>query len=155
MFAFLFLMFVVIPVLEIAIFIQVGGVIGLWPTVGLVLISAFVGASLVRSQGLQTLMSVQKRIQQGEVPTQQIFEGVMLAVAGVLLITPGFLTDLMGMLLLLPAPRAKLAKYVMSKAEFKVSGRGFSNGPYNDGGKGSTYEGEYEKKDDQDRDKLN
>ncbi|CAH0542795.1 FxsA family protein [Vibrio marisflavi] len=153
MFAILFLMFIVVPVLEIAIFVQVGSVIGLWPTVGLVLVSAFVGASLVRSQGLQTLMSVQKKIQQGVVPTEQIFEGVMLALAGILLITPGFLTDLMGMVLLLPAPRARLAKYVLSKAEFKVSGQGFSKGPFN--GDGNTFEGEYEKKDDQDRDKLN
>ncbi|EVT76529.1 fxsA cytoplasmic membrane family protein, partial [Vibrio parahaemolyticus V-223/04] len=69
------------------------GFLGLWPTIALVLITAFVGASLVRSQGIQTLMSVHGRLEQGEIPAQQIFEGVMLAVAGVLLLTPGFMTD--------------------------------------------------------------
>ena len=66
MFAILLLMFIFVPVVEIGVLIQVGGSIGLWPTIGLVLITAFVGASLVRSQGLQTLLSVQQRLQQGE-----------------------------------------------------------------------------------------
>lgn len=76
--------------IEIALFIQVGGVLGVWPTIALVLLTAIVGASLVRSQGLQTLLTVQQRLAQGQLPAQQILEGVMLAVAGVLLLTPGF-----------------------------------------------------------------
>nr|WP_284676650.1 FxsA family protein [Vibrio sinus] len=149
-------MFIAIPVIEIAIFIQVGSVIGLWPTAALVLISAFVGASLVRSQGLKMLISVQQRLQRGEIPTQEIFEGVMLAVAGFLLITPGFLTDLMGMILLLPLPRKHLSQYVMKKAEIKMATRGgFNQAPFGKDETGSTYEGEYETKDEQDRDKLN
>ncbi|MCV5244617.1 FxsA family protein, partial [Escherichia coli] len=91
--------------------------------------TAFVGASLVRSQGIQTLMSVQGRLEQGEIPAQQIFEGVMLAVAGVLLLTPGFMTDALGMLVLLPAPRAAIAKYLMSKMVVKtMHGGGFQGG---------------------------
>jgi len=82
-FPILLLLFILVPIIEIGLFIQVGGFLGLWPTIALVLITAFVGASLVRSQGLQTLMNVQNRLQQGELPAQQIFEGVMLAVAGV------------------------------------------------------------------------
>lgn len=89
MFPILLLMFITVPVIEIALFIQVGGILGLWPTVALILITAIVGASLVRSQGLQTLVTVQQRMQKGELPAQQIVEGVMLAVAGVLLLTPG------------------------------------------------------------------
>ena len=83
MFPILLLLFIFVPIIEIGLFIQVGGFLGLWPTIALVLITAFVGASLVRSQGIQTLMSVQGRLQQGEMPAQQILEGVMLAVAGV------------------------------------------------------------------------
>ncbi|MCV6068867.1 FxsA family protein, partial [Escherichia coli] len=97
MFPILLLAFIFVPIIEIGLFIQVGGFLGLWPTIALVLITAFVGASLVRSQGIQTLMSVQGRLEQGEIPAQQIFEGVMLAVAGVLLLTPGFMTDALGM----------------------------------------------------------
>ncbi len=98
-FPIVFLLFIAVPVIEISLFIQVGSLLGLWPTIAIVLITALVGASLVRSQGLQTLLSVQSRLQQGEIPAQQIVEGVMLAVAGVLLVTPGFMTDTLGIII--------------------------------------------------------
>nr|WP_216601930.1 MULTISPECIES: FxsA family protein [Vibrio] len=163
-------MFIFVPIIEIGLFISVGGYLGLWPTIALVLITAFVGASLVRSQGLQTLMSVQNRLQQGELPAQQILEGVMLAVSGVLLLTPGFMTDALGMLVLLPAPRAAMAKYLMSKMTVQSVGGGFQGGfgsgnfqqgpfdqdPFNQQPKdGNTFEGEYERKDGDDNNRLN
>jgi UPF0716 protein FxsA len=171
-FPILLLAFIFVPIIEIGLFIQVGGFLGLWPTIALVLITAFVGASLVRSQGIQTLMSVQGRLEQGELPAQQIFEGVMLAVAGVLLLTPGFMTDALGMLVLLPVPRAAIAKYLMSKMVVKtMNGGGFhanysNQGPFeqdpyrrdpydSQSDNGNTFEGEYERKDDDDRNKLN
>ena len=174
MFPILLLLFIFVPIIEIGLFIQVGGFLGLWPTIALVLITAFVGASLVRSQGIQTLMSVQGRLQQGEMPAQQILEGVMLAVAGVLLLTPGFMTDALGMLVLLPAPRAMIAKKMMEKMVVTNMSGGFHEGgqagfgqspfgqdPFNrdpsDQSKdGNTFEGEFEKKDDDnDRNRLN
>lgn len=170
MFPILLLLFIFVPIIEIGLFIQVGGFLGLWTTIGLVLLTAVVGASLVRSQGLQTLMSVQNRLQQGEMPAQQIVEGVMLAVSGVLLLTPGFMTDAMGMLVLLPAPRAAIAKYLMSKMVVKTMSGGFhqqggfhqdpfQQGPFDsrhgDQQGGNTFEGEFERKDDDDRNKLN
>nr|WP_275666160.1 MULTISPECIES: FxsA family protein [unclassified Vibrio] len=163
-------MFIFVPIIEIGLFISVGGYLGLWPTIALVLITAFAGASLVRSQGLQTLMSVQNRLQQGELPAQQILEGVMLAVSGVLLLTPGFMTDALGMLVLLPAPRAAMAKYLMSKMTVQSVGGGFQGGfgsgnfqqgpfdqdPFNHQPKdGNTFEGEYERKDGDDNNRLN
>ena len=174
MFPILLLLFIFVPIIEIGLFIQVGGFLGLWPTIALVLITAFVGASLVRSQGIQTLMSVQGRLQQGEMPAQQILEGVMLAVAGVLLLTPGFMTDALGMLVLLPAPRAMIAKKMMEKmvvtnmsGGFHAGGQaGFGQSPFgqdpfnrdpSDQSKdGNTFEGQFEKKDDNnDRNRLN
>ncbi|MEZ9441775.1 FxsA family protein [Vibrio sp. 10N.222.54.F12] len=174
MFPILLLLFIFVPIIEIGLFIQVGGFLGLWPTIALVLITAFVGASLVRSQGIQTLMSVQGRLHQGEMPAQQILEGVMLAVAGVLLLTPGFMTDALGMLVLLPAPRAMIAKKMMEKmvvtnmsGGFHAGGQaGFGQSPFgqdpfnrdpSDQSKdGNTFEGEFEKKDDDnDRNRLN
>ncbi len=161
MFPILLLMFITVPIIEIALFIQVGGVLGLWPTVALILLTAFVGASLVRSQGIQTLLSVQQRLQQGELPAQQIVEGVMLAVAGVLLLTPGFMTDAMGMAVLLPWPRAWLAKQIMSRVKVAKFQSGFNHqqGPFQQDPRhnpegGSTFEGEYERKND-DQDRLN
>ena len=174
MFPILLLLFIFVPIIEIGLFIQVGGFLGLWPTIALVLITAFVGASLVRSQGIQTLMSVQGRLQQGEMPAQQILEGVMLAVAGVLLLTPGFMTDALGMLVLLPAPRAMIAKKMMEKMVVKNMSGGFHAGgqtgfgqspfgqdpfnrdPFEQSKDGNTFEGEFEKKDDDnDRNRLN
>ncbi|KLV09693.1 FxsA family protein [Photobacterium ganghwense] len=170
MFPILLFLFIVVPIIEIALFIQVGGFLGLWPTVGLVLVTAVVGASLVRSQGIATLLSVQNRLQQGELPAQQIVEGVMLAVAGVLLLTPGFMTDAMGMLALLPGPRAMLAKQLMKRVKVHgmAAGSGFSAGfggsqdfhqgpfsrqdhnPFNSQG-GDVFDGEYERKDAKDK----
>lgn len=160
MFPILLVMFIFVPIIEIALFVQVGGMIGMWPTIALVLITAFVGASLVRSQGIQTLMSVQSKMQQGELPAQQIVEGVMLAVSGVLLLTPGFMTDALGMLILLPAPRAMLAKQIMSRV--KVNGLGGSQGGFHAGfgqhdpfgqanqqdQQGDVFEGEFQRKED-------
>ncbi|MEH0742642.1 membrane protein FxsA [Vibrio cholerae] len=179
MFPILLLLFIIVPIIEIGLFIQVGGFLGLWPTIGLVLVTAFVGASLVRSQGVATLLSVQQRLAQGELPAQQIMEGVMLAVAGVLLLTPGFLTDALGMLVLLPAPRAMIAKTLMSKMVIRSVGgqSGFGHDPFShyhqdpshqdpfhrdgaspfesDSTQGETFEGEYERKDDEnDKPKL-
>ncbi|EOW9420624.1 FxsA family protein [Vibrio cholerae] len=160
MFPILLFFFIAVPVIEIALFIQVGGVLGVWPTIALVLLTAIVGASLVRSQGLQTLLTVQQRLAQGQLPAQQILEGVMLAVAGVLLLTPGFFTDILGMLVLLPAPRAYFAKQLMSRVvvgNIHASGAGFEQpNPFHDRANpnGTTYEGEFERKDDQDQHRL-
>ncbi|WP_108335766.1 FxsA family protein [Vibrio cholerae] len=160
MFPILPFLFIAVPVIEIALFIQVGGVLGVWPTIALVLLTAIVGASLVRSQGLQTLLTVQQRLAQGQLPAQQILEGVMLAVAGVLLLTPGFFTDILGMLVLLPAPRAYFAKQLMSRVvvgNIHASGAGFEQpNPFHDRANpnGTTYEGEFERKDDQDQHRL-
>ncbi|EOX1555018.1 FxsA family protein [Vibrio cholerae] len=160
MFPILLFLFIAVPVIEIALFIQVGGVLGVWPTIALVLLTAIVGASLVRSQGLQTLLTVQQRLAQGQLPAQQILEGVMLAVAGVLLLTPGFFTDILGMLVLLPAPRAYFAKQLMRRVvvgNIHASGAGFEQpNPFHDRANpnGTTYEGEFERKDDQDQHRL-
>nr|WP_279611050.1 FxsA family protein [Vibrio gelatinilyticus] len=167
-FPILLLLFIFVPIVEIGLFIQVGGFLGLWPTIALVLVTAFVGASLVRSQGLRTLMTVQQRLQQGEMPAQQILEGVMLAVSGVLLLTPGFMTDALGMLVLLPAPRAAIARYLMSKVVVSNMSGNFQNHHFHGQDpfqqdpfqshqdKGDTFEGEYERKDGKDdHNKLN
>jgi UPF0716 protein FxsA len=116
-------------------------------------------------------MSVQNRLRHGEMPAQQILEGVMLAVSGVLLLTPGFMTDAMGMVVLLPVPRAMLAKYLMTKVVVKSMGNGFHaqggftsehfhsrpgrDNPFSSE-EGNTFEGEFERKDDnKDNNKLN
>ncbi|CAM2979803.1 FxsA family protein [Vibrio rarus] len=162
MFPILLLLFICVPIVEIGLFIQVGGFLGVWTTIAIVISTALIGASLVRSQGIATLLSVQSRLQQGEMPAQQIVEGVMLAVAGVLLLTPGFMTDTLGMVVLLPKPRAIIARQLMKKVKVNGMHSGFQghthfgqNGPFQQKEDGDVFEGEYEKKDDQDKDRLN
>ncbi len=112
---FLFLLFIIIPIIEITVLIQVGQAIGAWYTVGLVLLSAFIGVNMLRHQGLSTLARAQQRMNQGEVPGQEMVEGIVLAVGGALLVTPGFVTDVIGFSCLIPGIRKGLVKALLSR----------------------------------------
>lgn len=112
---FLFLLFIVIPIVEITVLIQVGQAIGSWYTVGLVLLSAFIGVNMLRYQGLSTLARAQQRMDHGEVPGQEMVEGIVLAVGGALLVTPGFVTDVIGFSCLVPAVRKAVVKVLISR----------------------------------------
>lgn len=106
----MFAAFVAVPIVEIGLFIQVGGWIGLWPTLGIVVLTAIAGTALMRAQGLATLAELQRRMNAGENPTGLLAHGAMILVAGVLLLTPGFFTDTVGFLLLLPPVRAAIIR---------------------------------------------
>ncbi|PIE24024.1 MAG: biotin--acetyl-CoA-carboxylase ligase [Neptuniibacter caesariensis] len=112
---FLFLLFIIVPIIEITVLINVGEAIGAWNTVGLVLLSAFIGVNMLRYQGLSTLARAQQRANQGEIPGQEMVEGIVLAVGGALLITPGFVTDVIGFSCLIPYTRQAFAKSLMSR----------------------------------------
>ncbi|PCJ46820.1 MAG: hypothetical protein COA74_13035 [Gammaproteobacteria bacterium] len=111
----LFFIFIVVPIVEIAIFIQAGEWFGLGPTLFTIVLTAFIGVTLIRHQGLSTLYKAQQKMNSGEIPAMEMIEGIMIAVAGALLITPGFFTDGVGFLLLVPLFRQFLVKYVISK----------------------------------------
>ena len=106
----LFLLFALFPILEIAILLNVSEQIGGWYTVAIVILTAFLGARLVKQEGLSTLTQAQTKMQQGQVPGQEMAEGLLLVIAGVLLITPGFVTDGIGFILSLPITRPLIAK---------------------------------------------
>jgi len=158
MFAKLFLTMVSVSLLEIYVLIKVGGFLGAWPTVLLVVLTAFVGSALVRSQGLQVLQQLQQRIAQGQSPGQQLVEGFMLLVTGVLLVTPGFVTDFLGLLILQPGIRAKVANYLLANIKFNSAmsggfyqssaGSPFSDDLNNKKEDGNIIEGEFERRDD-------
>lgn len=103
-----FALLVGVPLLEIAIFIEIGGVIGLWPTIGLVVLTAAAGTALLRSQGLATLNRASEAVARQEVPVAEVFHGLCLIFAGALLLTPGLLTDAAGLLLFIPAVRTAI-----------------------------------------------
>lgn len=101
----LFLLFVVVPLVELAILIQVGRWIGLWPTLALVLLTGVVGAWLARDQGFRVLAELQGQVGTGGLPGRAILDGAAILVGGALLLAPGILTDVVGFCLLLPLPR--------------------------------------------------
>lgn len=110
-------LFFLIPLVEIYLLIQVGGVIGVLPTILLVVFTAVLGAFLLRQQGLSTLARFQASVAKGEVPASAMLEGVMLIIGGALLMTPGFFTDAIGFACLLPFSRKWLAKAMLSRAK--------------------------------------
>ncbi|RHW77786.1 FxsA family protein [Colwellia sp. RSH04] len=112
MFRLLFVLFIIVPIIEITVIMQVGELLGVWPTVAIVILSAWLGAKYVRQQGIETLQSVQGKMAQGEMPSNEIVTGLMLLVAGVLLVTPGFVTDIFGLSLLIPSVRRAIAAQV-------------------------------------------
>lgn len=144
MFLYLFLAIAGLSVAELYVLIHVGAVIGAIPTIALTILTAIIGASLVRSQGLQTALSVQEKLAKGEVPAQQVVEGVILIIAGACLVMPGFITDLTGMVLLIPWIRSRLAKKVLASKSVHF------NHPGQSGGSGNTFDGEYKRHDDDD-----
>ena len=101
----LFLLFITVPIAEIYLLLEVGGIIGAIPTIGLVVLTAAAGAALVRAQGFSTIRQVRRSMEAGEVPAVAIIEGIFLLVAGALLLTPGFLTDAIGFGCLVPPLR--------------------------------------------------
>lgn len=122
----LFALFVGVPILEIALFIQVGGWLGLWPTLGIVILTALAGTTLLRTQGIQTLGRLQSSVSEGKNPMDPIAHGAMIIVSAVLLLTPGFFTDILGLTLLIPPVR----QYLIKSGANKMMTRGtvFMNG---------------------------
>ncbi len=117
---FLFLAFVVVPIVEIGLFLQVGSYIGVPATLGLIILTAIAGTMLVRSQGLDVLRKVQNSTNRGEMPVAALAQGLFVLIAGVLLLTPGFATDTLGFALLIPPVREVLAAKIWKLIEPNV-----------------------------------
>ena len=101
-------LFIGIPIIEIALFIQVGSLIGLLPTLGVVILTALIGTALLRQQGLAVLSQARSDMDSGRVPVDGVVDGAFLLIAGAFLLTPGFFTDAVGFALLMPMARAAL-----------------------------------------------
>ena len=122
--ALLLFLFIAVPITEIALFIQAGEHFGLWPTLGLIILTAIFGTALLRYQGLKTLHRVQESLNHGEMPIGEVFNGLCLLVAGALLLTPGFLTDGFGFALFVPGIRqaigSGLVTFLMARKNVHV-----------------------------------
>ncbi len=121
---FLLAAFIGVPLIEIAVFVEVGAALGLWPTLGLVVLTAVLGTWQLRAQGLATLLSARNQVERGALPTRELFDGACLLVAGALLLTPGFVTDGVGFFLFLRPVRdillGLLARHVQARAQTRV-----------------------------------
>ncbi len=107
--------FIAVPIIEIALFIQVGGAIGTWPTLAIVVLTAVIGTMMMRAQGAMALRDLQSSFDNLRDPTEPLANGAMILVAGVLLLTPGFFTDALGLSLLIPQVRKAVFAYVRSR----------------------------------------
>lgn len=110
---FIFLAFVLVPIAEIGLFIEVGGILGLWPTLGIVVLTAVLGTALLRAQGLAAFSRAQASMAEGRLPVEEVVHGFCLVIAGALLLTPGFLTDTIGFLLFIPPVRLALGRVAL------------------------------------------
>ena len=113
----LFLAFTLIPFAEIYLLIKVGAVIGAFNTVALVILTGFIGAYLARMQGMQTMLRVRTSLQQGNMPAEDLIDALLIFVAGIVLLTPGFLTDAGGLLLLFPVTRSHFKRLLKRKLD--------------------------------------
>ncbi len=135
-----------VPIIEIAVFIEVGGRLGLWPTLAAIILTAMAGTALLRQQGMATLHRVRESLEANRFPMAEVFDGLCLLVAGALLLTPGFVTDGAGLLLFVPAVRVALrqalGRYLVASGRLEVwtdspgaptSGSGGDGAPVIDG----------------------
>jgi len=139
------LLMIGVPIIEIAVFIEVGGWIGLWPTIVTIVLTALLGTALLRRQGLAILMKAQESLAAGRFPVDEVFDGLCLLAAGALLLTPGFVTDALGLLLFVPPVRAAgrrwLTAYLLSSG--RIHGTGSGRAPERPAGGPTVIEGDY------------
>jgi len=139
-----FCIFIIIPLIEIALFIIVGEEIGVFSTLLLCILTAVAGSLMVRQQGLKTLFAARDAAEQGEMPVREMFDGICIAIAGVLLMIPGFFTDILGFSLLVPRIRTALRRWLAAHFEAGPPPGGAS-GPY------EVIEAEYERLEERDK----
>ena len=117
----LFLAFTIIPVVEIYLLIQIGTIFGALTSIALVIVTGFLGAYLARIQGLQTLFRIQKSLREGRMPSGELLDAFLIGIAGLVLLTPGFLTDAFGFLLLIPNTRTAIKQWLHRQIEVRYT----------------------------------
>ena len=138
--------FIFVPLIEIAVFIQVGGLIGLWPTLALIVLTAVLGTWQLRAQGIATLARARGQMERGVMPARELFDGLCLLMAGALLLTPGFVTDALGGLLFVPSLRDLLRRIMARHLRAAAQTRVYRDGEevYRTGPGADVVEGDYE-----------
>ncbi|MDH5764703.1 MAG: FxsA family protein [Gammaproteobacteria bacterium] len=140
------LLFFLVPLIEVYLLIQVGSVIGAGWTILLVILTAVIGVNLLRQQGVSTLMRANRLMSQGQIPAMEMVEGILLAVGGALLITPGFFTDAVGFLCLIPYTRQQFIRYLLLNSTIQSTYSSHKENVYRQDSR--TIEGECRREDD-------
>ena len=149
-----FLFFIAIPIVEVILFITVGKYIGLWNTILIIIVTGIIGAILVKSQGITIFNKALEEIKSNKMPLLSIFEGIAILIAGAFLLTPGFLTDTLGCVLLIPKTRNIIIKYITSYLEKKTIHKKKSMYEKNEEDKeNKIFEGDFEEIDDNEKKK--
>jgi UPF0716 protein FxsA len=123
MFARLALLFIALPIVELALLVWLGSVLGFWPTMGLVVLTGVAGAAMARASGLKVVQQIRAEIAAGRMPVDHMMDGLLVLVGGVLLLTPGILSDLFGIALLVPSTRSLIRRVVQKKLRKLVDTR--------------------------------
>ena len=142
---FALLLFILMPIVEMWLLITIGSYIGALSTIALVLLTALIGIGLLREQGVSTLWRGREKLQHGKIPAQEMMEGIVLAVSGALLLTPGFVTDTIGLMGLLPLTRIFLVKSILQKVTIlNANAQSFTQQPFGSQSqnRGDTIDGE-------------
>ena len=121
MLGYLILLFTVIPIIELSLLIKIGHSLGIVNTIGIVVITGVIGAYMAKMQGLRILIRIQEDVNQGIMPADKLFDGILILCSGILLITPGLLTDIVGFLGLIPLTRNLFKRWLKAKAEDFIS----------------------------------
>jgi UPF0716 protein FxsA len=114
-------LFIGLPILELYVIIQVGGAIGVWPTIALLIADSILGVLLFRSQGRAAWLRFNRALAEGRVPGREVFDGAMVILGGALLLTPGFITDIFGLICLIPPTRALVRRLLGGMARRRVT----------------------------------
>lgn len=123
MFGYLILLFTIVPITEIALLMRVGRYIGIGYTIGIVILTGIVGAYLAKLEGLMTLRRIQEEMNHGKMPADRLFDGFLILCSGILLLTPGFITDLIGFMGLFPFTRNLFKQWLKRKIRYKINHR--------------------------------
>ncbi len=120
MFGKLLLLFILVPLAELYLFMTLGDALGIWNTIAIIIITAFLGASLAKSQGRMAMANFQNAMASGKMPHHEVLDGLMILIAGAVLLTPGFLTDAIGFALLFPPTRLIVRKLLADRLKDKI-----------------------------------
>lgn len=117
----LLLAFLIVPALEIGVFIWIGGIVGPWWVVSLIILSGIIGVTFARHQGYETWLKARESMNNRRVPTEQILDGICIFIGAVLLFAPGFITDIIGLLLIIPWTRGPFRMMLLTWVHWKIS----------------------------------